>query len=76
MATVVIPDLIADRREQVRAFMDEHVYPNESALAREDDAADALVVELRQEAKAPTCGRRICRPRRAARAAASSSTRT
>jgi alkylation response protein AidB-like acyl-CoA dehydrogenase len=52
MATVVIPDLIADRREQVRAFMDEHIYPNESALAREDDAADVLIVELRQEAKA------------------------
>ena len=51
MATVVIPDLIADRREQVRSFMEEHVYPNEQALAREDDAADALIVELRQEAK-------------------------
>ena len=32
MATVVIPDLIADRREQVRSFMEEHVYPNEQAL--------------------------------------------
>jgi acyl-CoA dehydrogenase len=51
MATVVIPDLIADRREQVRSFMEEHVYPNESALAREDEAADALVASLRQEAK-------------------------
>jgi acyl-CoA dehydrogenase len=48
---VVIPDLIADRREQVRSFMEEHVYPNESALAREDEAADALVAALRQEAK-------------------------
>jgi alkylation response protein AidB-like acyl-CoA dehydrogenase len=52
MATVVIPDLIADRREQVRAFMDEHVYPNEAALAREDEAADAVIVGLRQAAKA------------------------
>jgi alkylation response protein AidB-like acyl-CoA dehydrogenase len=51
MATVVIPDLIAERREQVRAFMEEHVYPNEQAFAREDDAADALVAGLRQEAK-------------------------
>ncbi|HEX3226728.1 MAG TPA: acyl-CoA dehydrogenase family protein [Gaiellaceae bacterium] len=51
MATVVIPDVIADRRERVRAFMEEHVYPNEQALAREDDAADALVRELQQEAK-------------------------
>jgi alkylation response protein AidB-like acyl-CoA dehydrogenase len=51
MATVVIPDLIADRRERVRAFMDEHIYPNESALFREDDAADALILELREKAK-------------------------
>src|SRR5207248_6520130 len=51
MATVVISDVIAERRERVRAFMEEHVYPNESALAREDDAADALVAALRQEAK-------------------------
>ena len=51
MATVVIPDLIADRREQVRSFMEEHVYPNEQAFAREDDSADALVAGLRQEAK-------------------------
>jgi acyl-CoA dehydrogenase len=51
VATVVIPDRVAERRAQVRAFMDEHVYPNEQALAREDDAADALVRELRQAAK-------------------------
>jgi acyl-CoA dehydrogenase len=51
MATVVIPDLVAERREQVRAFMDEHVYPNEQALAREDEAADALVRGLQQDAK-------------------------
>jgi alkylation response protein AidB-like acyl-CoA dehydrogenase len=31
--------------------MDEHVYPNEQALIREDDAADELVRELRREAK-------------------------
>ena len=51
MATVVIPDVITARRERVRAFMEEHVYPNEQALAREDDAADALVRELQQEAR-------------------------
>ncbi|MDX6455223.1 MAG: acyl-CoA dehydrogenase [Gaiellaceae bacterium] len=51
MATVVIPDLIAERRDRVRAFMDEHVYPNEQALIREDDAADVLILELRREAK-------------------------
>jgi alkylation response protein AidB-like acyl-CoA dehydrogenase len=43
--------VIAERRERVRAFMEEHVYPNEQALAREDDAADALVGELQQEAR-------------------------
>jgi acyl-CoA dehydrogenase len=51
VATVVIPDLIAERRDRVRAFMDEHVYPNEQALIREDDAADVLILELRREAK-------------------------
>jgi acyl-CoA dehydrogenase len=51
MATVVIPDVIAERRERVRAFMEEHVYPNEQALAHEDDAADALIRELQQEAR-------------------------
>jgi acyl-CoA dehydrogenase len=51
MATAVIPDLVAERRERVRAFMEEHVYPNEQALAREDEAADALVRELQQEAR-------------------------
>jgi alkylation response protein AidB-like acyl-CoA dehydrogenase len=52
MAIIVIPDLVAERREQVRVFMDEHVYPNEAAIAREDDAADALVAELQDRAKA------------------------
>ena len=51
MATLVIPDLIAERREQVRSFMEEHVYPNEQAFAREDAAADALIARLQQEAK-------------------------
>jgi acyl-CoA dehydrogenase len=40
------------RRERVRAFMEEHVYPAEPALAREDEAADALVAELQQRARA------------------------
>ena len=51
MATAVIPDRAAARREQVRAFMEEHVYPNERALAREDDGADELLRTLQQEAK-------------------------
>jgi acyl-CoA dehydrogenase len=48
---VVIPDLVSERREQVRAFMDEHIYPNETALLAEDEHADALIAELRQEAR-------------------------
>jgi acyl-CoA dehydrogenase len=42
----------AELREAYRAFMDEHVYPAEPALAREDEAADALIAELRARAKA------------------------
>jgi acyl-CoA dehydrogenase len=48
---VVIPDLVAERREQVRSFMDEHIYPNEDALLAEDEQADTLIAELRQEAR-------------------------
>jgi acyl-CoA dehydrogenase len=51
MAVAVIPDLIAERRERVHSFMEEHVYPNEPRLFAEDDAADALVRRLQQEAK-------------------------
>jgi len=39
-------------RERVRGFMAEHVYPNEGALAKEDGAAEALMVELQGRAKA------------------------
>jgi acyl-CoA dehydrogenase len=38
-------------RERYREFMQEHVYPNETALAREDDAAQQLVTDLRARAK-------------------------
>ena len=51
--TTLAPDPAhLDRRAQVRAFMEEYVYPNEPALAREDDRADALMQELRGRAKA------------------------
>ena len=40
-----------ERLEQVRAIMHDRVLPNEPALDREDDAADALVAELRAEVK-------------------------
>ncbi len=51
METVVVPDVVAERREHVRSFMEQHVYPNEQALFGEDERADALIAELQQEAK-------------------------
>src|SRR5205807_1119171 len=45
------PD-VHERRERLAAFMAAHVYPNERALAREDDAAEALMRELQGKAKA------------------------
>src|SRR5437868_8949048 len=51
VSTVVIPDVVVDRRERVRGFMEEHVYPNGQALLREDAGSDALVRELQKEAK-------------------------
>jgi len=49
--SVVIPEPIVERRAAVRAFMEEHVYPNEPVLFREDEAAEALIAELQQEAR-------------------------
>src|SRR5215212_1760406 len=43
---------IAELRGRYRAFMEQHVYANEAALAREDAAADELIGELRARAKA------------------------
>jgi acyl-CoA dehydrogenase len=40
-----------ERLEQVRAIMHDRVLPNEAALDREDDDADALVRELQAEVK-------------------------
>jgi acyl-CoA dehydrogenase len=51
MSTLVIPETFAERRAQVRAFMEEHVYPNEPALFREDEESDRLIAALQQEAK-------------------------
>src|SRR6476660_2440167 len=44
-------DDMLELRARYRAFMEEHVYPNEALLNREDDEADALVARLRGEAK-------------------------
>ena len=41
----------AELRAEYRAFMEAHVYPNEVALGREDDAAQELIVELRPRTK-------------------------
>jgi acyl-CoA dehydrogenase len=45
------PPEVVETRERVRAFMDEHVYPNERALDREDDEADRLVATLQARAR-------------------------
>jgi acyl-CoA dehydrogenase len=49
---MAMPDLrptdeVLALRARVRAFMEEHVYPNEQELARENKEADALVERLR-----------------------------
>ena len=51
MTELAIEPQVKERRAQVRAFMEEHVYPNEAALEREDDAADVLIADLRERAK-------------------------
>ena len=43
---------IDELRAPYRAFMEEHVYPSEAALDREDAAADALLEDLRARARA------------------------
>jgi len=42
------PPGLAELRERYRAFMDEHVYPAEPDLDREDDAAERLNSYLRR----------------------------
>jgi acyl-CoA dehydrogenase len=41
-----------DLRAKYRAFLEEHVYPAEAVLNREDDAAEELMASLRSRAKA------------------------
>jgi acyl-CoA dehydrogenase len=47
-----VADDVHELRDRYRAFMDEHVYPNEPVFDREDGKADTLVQELRAKAKA------------------------
>jgi alkylation response protein AidB-like acyl-CoA dehydrogenase len=44
-------DEAVELRERIRIFMEAHVYPNEPALDREDDEADALIAKLRSRAR-------------------------
>src|SRR5215216_776298 len=46
------PPGLDELRERYRAFMEQHVYPAERELDREDDPSHALVAELRRRAKA------------------------
>ena len=52
MTELLLKSDVDARRAEVRAFMEEHVYPNEPALQREDEAADELIETLRAKAKA------------------------
>jgi acyl-CoA dehydrogenase len=44
-------DDVLELRGRVRAYMEQHVYPNERILEREDEGAEALVERLRAGAK-------------------------
>ena len=46
MSSALFPPEYVQRRARYRAFMEEHVYPAEPAITREDDAALALIGEL------------------------------
>src|SRR4029077_2186158 len=46
----VTPELRA-LRDRYAAFMDDHVYPHEAAFAADDEAADALIAEVRARAR-------------------------
>ncbi len=46
------PPGLEELRARYRAFLEEHIYPNEAAITREDDAALMLVDSLRERAKA------------------------
>src|ERR671910_218168 len=52
MTDLALKPAVSARRAEVRAFMEEHVYPNEAALQREDDDAVDLVEQLRAKARA------------------------
>ena len=47
----LFPAEYVEARGRYRAFMDEHIYPNEAAIEREDNDALALLAELRESAR-------------------------
>ena len=47
----LFPPEYVEARGRYRAFMDEHIYPNEAAIEREDDEALGLLAELREQAR-------------------------
>ena len=51
MADGLFPPAYLEARSRYRSFMDEHVYPNEAAIEREDDASLALLSSLRARAR-------------------------
>jgi acyl-CoA dehydrogenase len=52
IADAMLREDFSELRAEYRAFMDEHVYPNEDALSREDGTAAELIRDLRAQAKA------------------------
>jgi len=49
-APAVTPEIRA-LRERYAAFMEAHVYPNETAFARADDASQELIADVRRRAR-------------------------
>ena len=47
----LFPSEYLEARARYRAFMDDHVYPNEAGIEREDNNALALLAELREKAR-------------------------
>ena len=46
MTETLFPPEYVEARARYRAFMDEHVYPNEAAIGREDEAGARALEEL------------------------------
>ncbi len=52
VTSALFPPELIELRSRYRDFMETHVYPAEAALGREDEAADALLADLRGRALA------------------------